>query len=117
MHEHSIRKVVRLAAWTLGASITLLSLVPPELRPQTGAPHSIEHFTIFALTGFAFSLAYACRQGLLLIALVTFTGLIEVAQLFVPGRHARFGDFIVDALAMCFGSMAVSLFNAIYTRT
>jgi VanZ family protein len=38
-----------------------------------------------------------------------FAGFVEIAQLFVPGRHARLSDFIVDALAMCVGALAVML--------
>jgi hypothetical protein len=37
--------------------IVILSLVPPTLRPETGALHSLEHFTIFAATRFAFGWA------------------------------------------------------------
>ena len=94
-------KTVRIAAWALAAAIVILSLVPPTLRPETGAPHSLEHFTIFAATGFAFGLGYKRRHHLLAILLVIFSSAIEIAQLFVPGRHARLGDFIIDALAAC----------------
>ena len=31
------------------------------------------------------------------------TGLIEILQLWAPGRHARLEDFVVDALAACVG--------------
>jgi VanZ family protein len=30
-------------------------------------------------------------------------GVIEILQLWAPGRHARFEDFAVDALAACVG--------------
>jgi len=40
---------------------------------------------------------------------VFFSGAVEIAQLFVPGRHARLSDFIVDGLAITVGVMAVSL--------
>jgi VanZ family protein len=50
---------------------------------------------------FAFGLGYKRRHDLLAILLVVFSGAIEIAQLFVPGRHARLGDFIIDAVAAC----------------
>jgi len=96
-------KTIRIAAWLLAAAIVVLSLVPPELRPILDAPHALEHFAIFSATGFAFGLGYG-RQYSVAIVLVFFAGVIEVAQLFVPGRHARLSDFIVDALAACIGS-------------
>ena len=43
--------VVRIVAWSLAATIVVLSLVPSELRPETGFPHILEHFFIFAATG------------------------------------------------------------------
>ena len=102
-------QVMRIAAWLLLLAIAVLSLVPPWLRPETGAPHDFEHFAIFASTGFAFGLAYGRRHALVASALVVFTGAIELAQLFVPGRHARLSDFIVDLVAVCIGLVAVPL--------
>jgi VanZ family protein len=101
-------RAARIAAWGLAAMIVVLSLVPPELRPETGAPHNIEHFVAYAATGLAFGLGYARRTAVLALALVIFSGCIELSQLLVPGRHARVSDFIVDALAMCFGVVTVS---------
>jgi hypothetical protein len=102
-------KAARIAAWILAALIVILSLVPPILRPETGAPHSLEHFTIFAVTGFAFGLDYTRRHDLVAILLVIFSGAIEIAQLFVQGRHARVGDFIIDPVTACIGVVIVSL--------
>ncbi|MGC2079363.1 MAG: VanZ family protein, partial [Xanthobacteraceae bacterium] len=49
------------------------------------------------------------KLGLLATLLVFFSGAVEFAQLFVPGRHARLSDFIVDAFATIVGAMTVSL--------
>ena len=109
-------KLARIAAWVLSTAIIILSLVPPTLRPETSAPHSLEHFTIYAATGFAFGLGYKHRHDLLAILLVIFTGSIEIAQLFVPGRHARLSDFIIDAIAACIGLVFASLFSLACSR-
>lgn len=101
--------IARISAWGLAAAIVVLSLVPPQLRPETDLPHTLEHFSIFVATGAAFGLAYPVRRMLLATWLVTFAGAVELAQLFVPGRHARLSDFLVDAVAICVGSMAGSL--------
>ena len=34
---------------------------------------------------------------------VALIGLLEILQLWMPGRHARLGDFVVDAMAACAG--------------
>jgi hypothetical protein len=98
-----VLEAARIASCFLVAVIAVLSLVPPWLRPETGAPHNLEHLAICAATGFAFGLAYNRRPALVMLALAIFAGAIEVAQLFVPGRHARLSDFIVDALSLGIG--------------
>jgi VanZ family protein len=98
-------------AWALAATIVTLSLVPPSLRPVTGTPHILEHFIIYAVTGFAFGWGFKRRHDLLAIYLVIFSGSVEIAQLFVPGRHARVSDFIIDAFAACFGLVMSSVVN------
>jgi VanZ family protein len=102
-------KAARIAAWCLTATIVILSLVPPSLRPETGTPHIFEHFIIYAVTGFAFGLGFKRRHDLLAICLVIFSGSIEIAQLFVSGRHARLSDFMIDAVAACIGLVTSSL--------
>lgn len=99
----------QIVAWTLAAIIAVLSLTPPDLRPETGMPHNLEHALIYSATGIAFALGYDRRYGLLSIFLIIFAGAIETAQLFVPGRHARLGDFVVDAVAVCAAPVAALL--------
>jgi VanZ family protein len=109
-------KVARTAAWSLAAAIVILSLVPPALRPETSAPHSLEHLLIYAATGFAFGLGYKRRHDLLAVFLVISSSIIEIAQLFVPGRHARLSDLIIDAVAACIGLATSSLLRLARAR-
>jgi hypothetical protein len=102
--------LIRTVAWSLATAIVALSVVPPGLRPETGTSHHLEHFIIFAATGLAFGLGYR-KHSLVAPLLVAFSGGIEIAQLFVPGRHARLGDFVIDTLAACFGLLAAILAN------
>ena len=109
-----ISPIARIAAWGLAVAIVVLSVVPPGLRPETGLPHALEHSSIFWATGLAFGLGYDRRHGLLAILLVLFSGAVEAAQLFVPGRHARLSDFIIDAASIAVGLMMVSLADRIH---
>jgi VanZ family protein len=108
----SARKSSRIVGWFLALGIVVLSLVPPGLRPETGMPHDLEHFIIFFATGFSFGFGYGRRPFVAMVALVVFAGAVELAQLLVSGRHARFSDFIVDALALCIGVAMASLLGA-----
>ena len=107
---------VRIAAWTLAVLITVLSVVPPHLRPETELPHNFEHFLIYVATGLAFGIGYDRKHIRVAILLLIFTATTEIAQLFVPGRHARLSDFIVDAFAMLAGLMVASLTSRIPKR-
>ncbi len=44
-------------------------------------------------------------------------GLLEILQLWVPGRHARFEDFVVDALAACAGLTVAAGIDWVMQRT
>jgi VanZ family protein len=105
-------KAAQITAWLLAAVITALSVVPPWLRPETGVQHDLEHFSIFFMTGIAFGFGYWRRPSVVTIALVVFAGMIEIVQMFVPGRHARLSDFIVDALALCVGAALAAIVAA-----
>jgi VanZ family protein len=106
----------RITAWLLTVVITVLSVVPPQLRPETGLPQDLEHFGIFFAAGLAFGFGYWREPIVVSIALILYAGVIEIAQIFVPGRHARLSDFIVDALALCAGVMMASIFVAQATK-
>jgi VanZ family protein len=98
-----MQRISQVAAWLLALAIVVLSLGPPSTRPVTGAPHNVEHLLMFLATGVAFGLGYPRRFRLLAMALPIFAAAIEVAQILVPGRHARLSDFLVDATALCLG--------------
>jgi len=105
----------RLGGWSLAAAIVVLSVVPTTLRPETGLPHGFEHFAIYWATGVAFAVGYSLTP-LLATVLVVFSGAVEMLQLFIPGRHARLSDFIVDGLASVIGLMTVWLVTQMRER-
>jgi VanZ family protein len=102
------QNIGRVVAWLALAAIVVLSLVPPGARPTTFFPHKIEHAGIFFVDGIAFGIAYRGYEWLSSIGAVIFCAGIELAQLMIPGRHARLSDFFVDAAAICVGIFAGS---------
>jgi VanZ family protein len=101
----------RLVAYALAAAVSFATLGPASLRPQSELGHDGEHALAFVLVGLAFALGYP-RQRLLVTSLaVVMTGVLELLQLFVPGRHARLEDFLVDALATLAGFAIVSIID------
>jgi VanZ family protein len=100
-----VQKFFQVVAWLLALTIVLLSVGPPSTRPVTGTNHNFEHLAIFLTMGTAFGFGYPRRVMLLPIALIGFSAAIEITQMLVPGRHARLGDFLTDALASCLGTL------------
>jgi VanZ family protein len=99
MTDSWLRKLFQASAWLLAFAIVVLSLVPPSHRPVTNASHYFEHLAIFLATGFAFGMGYPNRFFAWATRLILFCSVIEIAQHWDPGRHARLSDFVVDAMA------------------
>ena len=103
-------RLFRICAWLCLAAIGALSVVAPSLRPVTFLPHDFEHAAIFALAGLAVGLGYPNRAAPQVTGLTLFAAAVELAQFYAPGRHPRFDDFVVDALAACAGvALALTL--------
>ena len=96
--------IVRIWAWLLAVAVTFATLGPPQFRPHAEAVgHAGEHALAFVLVGLAFGVAYPRHRPIAAGASVILTGILELLQLFAPGRHARLEDFVVDALAALVG--------------
>jgi VanZ family protein len=98
-----VTTIIRMTAWLLLLAVAVLSLAPPWYRPVTDIPHALEHFVIFLAAGLALGLGYSARYLSQLIPLTSYIAAVEIAQLWVPGRHARFSDFLIDALGASVG--------------
>jgi VanZ family protein len=95
--------ILRSFAWLLAAAATFATLGPARYRPHSNLSHDGEHALAFVLIGLAFGLAYPRHRLLTSTVAVLLTAMIEILQLWAPGRHARFEDFVVDALAALAG--------------
>jgi VanZ family protein len=107
----------RIFAWLLAAAVTFATLGPPGLRPHSSLGQDGEHAFAFMLTGLAFGLAYTRHRLLTLAITVAGIGGLEILQLWAPGRHARWQDFIVDVLAACAGLAIVAGLDRIVRRS
>jgi VanZ family protein len=106
---------VRMLAWLGMAAIFVLSVVPAEKRPLTGIGQGIEHFCAFGLSAGAFAVAYRLPPIRLLLMPVVFCGSIELIQLWIPSRHARLRDFVIDLVGSYFGIGVVALRSRLRT--
>jgi uncharacterized membrane protein YccC len=90
----------RICAWALLGLIAFWTLGPLADRPKLGPPE-LERFAAYCLTGFLFSGGYG-RPRLTAGTLCVVAVLLELGQLFVPGRDAG----IPDAIEKMLGAVA-----------
>lgn len=111
-----MRLFLRVPAWLLAAAVTFATLGPPGLRPHSDLGQNGEHAFAFVLVGLAFGLAYSQRRWSVAFVSIILIGLLEILQLWAPGRHARLEDFVVDALAACAGFVAAAAIDWVVAR-
>ena len=109
--------ILGLFSWSLAAAVAFATLGPAERRPHLNLGQNGEHALAFLLLGLAFGLAHTRNRSLTAAFVIAFTGLIEVLQFLVPGRHARMVDFVVDALAASLGLAAAAALGWTMRRT
>jgi len=101
LRDRMVANFLKVISWFLIGGLILITFIPASGRPITGLQHHLEHFAAFALTGLIFGFAYAWQLRTLLVSALVFTLLLEVGQIPLPTRHARLGDFIIDAAGAC----------------
>jgi VanZ family protein len=109
--------ILRIIAWLLTAAVTFATLGPARLRPHSELGQDGEHALAFVLVGLAFGLAYPRRRLLTTGLAVVLVGVLELLQLWMPGRHARLEDFVVDALAACAGIAVAAAMDWVRRRS
>ncbi|KRR06078.1 antibiotic resistance protein VanZ [Bradyrhizobium jicamae] len=109
--------ILRLFAWGLAAAIAFATLGPASQRPHLKLGQNGEHALAFVLLGLAFGLAHTRNRSFTATLVIAFTGLIEILQLWAPGRHARMTDFVVDALAASLGLLVAAVLDWKLRRT
>jgi VanZ family protein len=109
--------ILRIIAWLLTAAVTFATLGPARLRPHSDLGQDGEHALAFVLVGLAFGLAYTRHRLLTAGIAVILIGVLEMLQLWMPGRHARWEDLIVDVLAACAGITVAAVLDRLMQLT
>jgi hypothetical protein len=81
----------RMGAAILIAAVMFATLGPPRYRPHSPLGQDGEHAFAFVLVGLA--VGFPQRRLLVAAVSVMLIGLLEIMQLWAPGRHARLEDF------------------------
>ncbi len=79
--------------------IGILSAVPGELRPHVLVVPQLEHFVAYFAAGLLLALGFWNPRSVLLLCLAVplYAAVLEIAQLFIPGRSSEFIDFFASS--------------------
>lgn len=95
--------------------IAALSLLPAEDMVRTGVSGYLEHVLAYACTAALFGLGHA-RFGMLRIGslMVAYAGVLEILQVWSPGRHAELAGWAASSTGVILGLLAL---HVCLTRT
>jgi VanZ family protein len=103
------------ALWLSLSTIVVLSLLPGQHRPHTGAPGQVEHFIAYLGAGLFVAVRHqALRSRLVLwVGVASLSCLLELLQQFVPGRVPNPFDALASSSGLVAGLLLGILFIAL----
>ena len=101
--------LVRTGAWLCLILLGVLSWLPSTMLKRTGLAGQIEHLFAYACAAAALTLGYQhSPRWRLMAGLVAYAAVLEVGQLYVPGRHAAVIDWAASSLGAVLGVLAMA---------
>ena len=102
-------QIFKTAGWLAVVAFAVLSLLPWELRPHTGAPGSLEHTVAYAIGAGLLTLGYQKRSQpfVIVLSLSLYAAILEIAQIWVPRRHPAVIDFAASSAGALIGAALV----------
>lgn len=107
--------VSRLVSIFLLSLIVFATLSPIGLRPHLGDPN-LERAAAYLLFGAALALGFPNHAWRTTFFVVGVAVVLEALQLIDPGRHGRFRDMAVKAVAGVVGILVVAIATRILRR-
>ena len=102
-------------------TVSYLALVPTPPASLDSGWDKLNHMLAFTALACSGCLSYPFsgrRRTLMLFGLLIFGGLIELLQLFVPGRSSEWGDLLADSIGIACGALiAACVLRAASTRS
>ncbi|KQP60696.1 hypothetical protein ASF41_22925 [Methylobacterium sp. Leaf111] len=91
-------KTLKAIGWLCVGLLVWLSWIPANLEIRTGMAGQIEHAIAYCGTGAIVAFGYQePRRWRIAAGLVVLAGILEIGQLWVPGRTSKFIDFAASS--------------------
>ena len=111
-------RILRVFALLLIVVLAVLSWLPAQSIVRTGMVGQLEHLIAYAGTTVVVALAFHRRLPLRAQCglLILLAGILEVGQLYAPGRQASVVDFAFSVAGTLLGGMGSALALRIFTN-
>jgi hypothetical protein len=108
-----LKTAIRVAGWLAVLAIVVVSVVPGRLRPDILGEKHIEHLAAYLGAAILLAAGYPRRLQFILIGILlsVCSGVLEIVQLWVPGRSSSAADFAASSLGAWIGVAAICLFG------
>jgi VanZ family protein len=93
------------------ATIVVLSIVPGPYRPHVLQAPKLEHLAAYFVAGAVLLISFIEQRRYILIGLCLslLAGILEIAQISIPGRESKLSDWAVSSLGAWAGIATVLL--------
>jgi VanZ family protein len=98
--------MLKVIAWIWFIGLAVASWTPGQEMVRTGFNTRLEHAVAYLIAGIATIIAYP-RKPIWSIAaiLCAYAGILELGQMYIPGRHAALLDWIASSSGVLCASM------------
>lgn len=103
MNTKRISQVARIATPFVVLAIAVLSWLPGNERPHTGASGQIEHAVAYALTATGILVGFPQRILAIALSLIGLAAVLEIGQMWILGRTSQLIDFLASFGGIMFG--------------
>lgn len=117
----SLQSLLRALSLLCLTALVALSWLPKSIEAQAqvlGVPGQVEHVIAYLGTAGTLRVGWpAYKAGRLFCGLVALAGVLEVGQLWVPGRTSQAIDFAASSMGAFVGLWAAHIFLTLTCRT
>ena len=106
---------LRVTAWVCVGALAVASWTPGQEMVRTGFNTRLEHLAAYLITGIAVISAYPQRPAWTIAAILcAYAGVLELGQLYIPGRHAALLDWLASSSGVFFACLTMYFFHKRY---
>jgi VanZ family protein len=103
---------LRFIAWACVIGLAVASWTPGQEVVRTGFNTRLEHMAAYLIAGIAVIIAYPRRPTWSIAAILSaYAGILELGQIYVPGRHAALLDWLASSSGVLCACVTVFVFQ------